>query len=363
MIRNIQALRAFAALLVVWAHLKEFFPESPLVKMLPSGISGVDLFFVISGFIMVSSTANPNVDWRSFFEKRVVRILPLYYFFTFLVLALTFAAPAAFKSSAPSWQQLWQSLAFIPFEKAPGRIYPLYYLGWTLNFEMFFYAIFAASLALGWSRRALTVGLAIVFLVVLGTVLPNLDGFSIPAYFFTRPIMLDFLFGVAIGAAVERSPKNALSPSAGFLILVLGCIGFFGAVYVLPQSAADQLYAPTMHTVLRYGIWAGLIVFAAVDLERNGYSVANRLALRIGDASYSLYLSHFLIVGAAISVANRLHLDTFGRIAAAGVTLALCCLAAVLCHRWIETPLSGLLRSAFGLLRAEDPRLVARAKR
>lgn len=363
MIRNVQALRAFAALLVVWAHLKEFFPASPLMSVLPSGISGVDLFFVISGFIMVSSTADPRANWLTFLEKRAVRILPLYYFFTLLVLLLTLVAPAAFKSSTLSWQQLWQSLAFIPFEKAPGRIYPLYYLGWTLNFEMFFYAIFAFSLAAGWSRRELIVGSIITFLVALGIIIPNLDSFNIPLYFFTRPIMVDFLLGVAIAAAVARTKTSILPPAVGFLILALGCIGFFGAVNVLPQSPADQIYAPATHTVMRYGIWAALIVFAAVDLERSGYSSTNRFILMIGNASYSLYLSHFLIVGAAISFSNRLHLDILGRTAAASVTLILCCLAAVLCHRYLEDPLSRLLRGALAAVRSNDANLIAKAKR
>ena len=144
---NVQALRAVAALMVVWVHLQEMFPDSAFVSRLPSGYAGVDLFFVISGFIMVASTTSATTTAGTFIVKRYVRIAPLYYAFTALVVGIALLSPSLLKSSSSDPTDLVRSLAFIPFEKSPDRVYPTYYLGWSLNYEVFFYLVFAGAIA------------------------------------------------------------------------------------------------------------------------------------------------------------------------------------------------------------------------
>ena len=147
MVFNVQVMRAIAATLVVWVHTQELIVTDVLPHWLRSfGYGGVDLFFVISGFIMVRTTQNKNIRPIQFYRKRILRVAPLYAFFTILVVILSTTMPDVLNSTQIEVSQIAKSLVFIPFEKTPDSLYPIYYLGWTLNYEMFFYSIFAAAL-------------------------------------------------------------------------------------------------------------------------------------------------------------------------------------------------------------------------
>ena len=104
--------------------------------------SGVDLFFVISGFIMVYSSEDlfgARGAWRTFLTRRLVRIVPLYW--------LTTAITIPLMSLTVDWQSLLGSYFFIPYRAPSNAIVPLHGVGWTLNLEMFFYVIFAAAIS------------------------------------------------------------------------------------------------------------------------------------------------------------------------------------------------------------------------
>ena len=137
-LQSIQILRAAAALAVVLFHLT--FPLDVSFGVLPAdaftvGANGVDVFFVLSGFIMALTTARE--DQRSpvqFVWKRVIRILPLYWVLTLAVFGIGMVAPHLLNSGAATWEELAKSLAFIPYERAvDGRMAPVLFLGWTLN--------------------------------------------------------------------------------------------------------------------------------------------------------------------------------------------------------------------------------------
>ena len=99
---NVQILRAVAALLVVWVHAQAIIPSAALPNWASTvGYGGVDLFFVISGFIMVRTTDHGNISPLTFFRKRCRRVVPLYYVFTLLVVAISLIMPAALKSTRP----------------------------------------------------------------------------------------------------------------------------------------------------------------------------------------------------------------------------------------------------------------------
>ena len=125
---NVQVLRAIAASLVVGVHLRNFFPyDESQDYLFRYGYAGVDLFFVISGFIMVVTTADRRQSAPSFFLNRICRIAPLYYLATLLVFVSALMAPFVFESTTASLGDLVNSLLFIPFEKSPDRIYPVYF--------------------------------------------------------------------------------------------------------------------------------------------------------------------------------------------------------------------------------------------
>ena len=134
----------FAALLVVFVHLDELLPRLGLPLF---GGAGVDIFFVISGFIMVHTTMDrDDVTPWSFMAGRISRIVPAYWVATFAVFGIALVAPSLLRTPHLPVGELLQSLAFIPFVKDSGLTQPLLFVGWTLNYERFFYLVFAMGL-------------------------------------------------------------------------------------------------------------------------------------------------------------------------------------------------------------------------
>lgn len=138
-IDSIQLLRAVAAIAVVTQHVP--------IPIFGDGLWGVDLFFVISGFIMCHATARSG---RNFFLKRIIRIVPLYWLGTLFIYALALTLPQLLNTTTANPVDLLKSLLFIPFIKG-GIPVPIVFQGWTLNYEMFFYGLFWISLLV--SRR------------------------------------------------------------------------------------------------------------------------------------------------------------------------------------------------------------------
>ncbi len=158
--------------MVVADHLIErlinrgLFPEEIRATAWSLGGMGVATFFVISGFIMVYTTRDKfgrSGAGLEFIKKRIIRIVPLYYITTILVVILT--ALVNKTSILPSPAELVSSIAFVPYKNPTGEVVPLYALGWTLEYEMFFYVIFAAAM-----RFRLVVGLPIIIIALLSLV-------------------------------------------------------------------------------------------------------------------------------------------------------------------------------------------------
>src|SRR5271166_3045280 len=139
---SIQTLRALAALAVVAYHALQWDRGGFDV-----GRAGVDVFFVISGFIMWRVTAGRDVPPRAFLWRRFTRVAPLYWLATLGVLAVALVWPAFLPEVRPGWRHLVLSLAFIPHLDPRGLPFPTLPPGWTLDYEAVFYAIFAAALA------------------------------------------------------------------------------------------------------------------------------------------------------------------------------------------------------------------------
>lgn len=342
MLLNLQLLRAAAAYLVVLVHLCELFPKTWFTDLLrEKGYSGVDLFFVISGFIMVYTTHQKPITADQFLLNRLKRIAPLYYATTLLVFSIALVVPSVLNSTSPDAWALLKSLVFVPFEKSPGRIYPTYYLGWTLNYEMFFYLVFAISLRICYDARVYVCSAAICLLVLLGFYTAGASENPV-LYFYTQPIMLDFVLGMLTAAfrdqIVKTVSRQKLVP---WLTLALGIAGLFGASYVIPNS--PSVIAPPTNTFLIFGVPASLIVMAAVSLEDVKTNNAWRPLIQIGDASYSIYLSHFFVIAAMIRFADHIHLQAGLRAALGIIALFLIAIVGICSFRFFERPVgSGL---------------------
>lgn len=339
MLFNVQVLRGIAATLVVWVHTQDLIVSDILPPWSRSfGYGGVDLFFVISGFIMVRTTQNKDVHPLTFCRKRLIRVAPLYYCATLLVVTMSLTAPELLKSTQPEFTQTVKSLLFVPFEKTPGRIYPIYYLGWTLNYEMFFYALFAASLFLPKRIRLAAVVVVIVSLVAAGSFIGRVSDYGVAAYFYTRPILLDFVLGVLVAVHFNGAP-HAPTPLKWWICIISGAawLIFGGQVLTFGNTA----FAPPTDTFLRFGIPAGLIVAGAVGLEKAQTRLGNSLMGSSGDASYSLYLSHYFFVGAVIAIAAWLELGDGGRAVLAAFTMAAAIVVGFAVYHLLERPLAG----------------------
>jgi peptidoglycan/LPS O-acetylase OafA/YrhL len=228
----IQALRGMAACLVVIVHLLERLTKrGAFAQPLPDwvwscGHIGVGVFFAISGFIMVYTTADefgrPSAGKR-FFLRRFLRVAPIYYLTSALMVAfayVTFRYSTNAVYPVPTPPLALMSALFVPYMDYKGLTLPVYELGWTLNYEMFFYAAFA--LALMAPRRIGLVGVmtALLGLMLVGMLVPApppLAGTPVPLFFFTRPVMLYFVIGMALGASGSASvPCACLWPMLSY---------------------------------------------------------------------------------------------------------------------------------------------------
>ena len=302
------------------------------------GIYGVDLFFVISGLVMVRTTAGKRVAPLRFLANRVARIVPLYWAATLLVFGVALAFPGLVGDTRAEATALLKSLFFIPFEKAPGVLQPVLFLGWTLNYEMFFYVLFAAGLLFRDQTARVWAGAAVFLgIVVAGAMAEPADPI---ARFYCDPIILEFAFGMVIGtipvAPLASSVAKGLSIAAvagGLLWMVV-----FPIVIAIPPYRA-----------LTIGLPAAAVVLGALRLEAAGYRITSPLLLLLGSASYALYLSHAFVL---IALDKLLWASGLGGEALLPLTMAAATAAAlvvaVVIHLGFERPIDRLLRTLGG---------------
>lgn len=337
LINNIQALRAVAAFLVIFVHLEDILKIMGLPKF---GYGGVDIFFVISGFIMIAVAVRNKPGPVSFMLERFARIAPLYWVATVLVFGLALAAPFLFKGTQATLDHLLKSLFFIPYARENGTVFPLVFVGWTLNYEMFFYALFALGLFV--PRRA--VGYALVIATLIGLVAAGvlLKPQAPVLKFYASPIILEFGFGMALALAYPRMP--ALGRPAAFGVMA-------GVVVALIVLVAGDLWRAGVSTAITRGAPAVLIVAGALLLERSGWAIRAPWVIALGNASYATYLFHPFVtqVVSKIVVASRQPW-----LAGPGVLAALAgaLLVGLLLHRLVELPLTRWVK---GLLFGKRP--------
>lgn len=280
MIVSLQYLRAVAALMVVAFHASEKLGSMMGNDDAPNftlGLAGVDIFFVVSGFIMLATTQGKDITTADFARRRFERIVPLYWLLTSLVLLVVLVRPGLLATATFDGAHIAASYLFVPWpHPALDAQLPLLVPGWTLNYEMAFYALFAASLLLPARFRVpgligvLTLAAFAGLFVPAGTILS----------FYTDPIILEFAGGLILAGVWRRclpvSPRAALYfVGIGFLLLHLG-------------SGSD------LPRIVWAGIPALMIVAGVVHADGASERRPMRLPMLLGDASYSIYLSHVI---------------------------------------------------------------------
>lgn len=328
--RSIQYLRGIAAMMVVYFHFLMHLARNGagvLPDAIKLGAAGVDVFFVISGFIMWVTTYEDGLRPGEFWIRRFVRIAPLYWSFTLLLAVVAVVAPAASRTQVDPGH-LVTSLLFIPdiHPYKDGNIWPLLVPGWSLNFEMYFYLIFGACLILARRTRLWALSGFFVMSVLAGQLLL----FANPmAATYSSPIVLEFLMGAVIGQLVIKGKTVPMPVAVAFTVLA---VAVFAANAYSEPDPVDRLFL--------WGVPSFLLVYAFVSMEKNGWRFENRIMLALGDSSYSLYLSHMFTLGAIGFIWSRIGITSvYLDIAMHPVAIVVCGIAGYVAYRYYEKPL------------------------
>ena len=344
--KGIQALRAVAAFAVVFGHSINFVWREHGV--LPSAVEefqgavGVDLFFVISGFVMMISSPRllrrPHPT-RIFLWRRVLRVVPLYWLLTTVKLLTLVVFPSASIHGLPSMGNAVASFLFLPSRNPSGEIRPVIPLGWTLNFEMLFYVLFACTLAHRDGLRRILVP-ALCALAVVGVLRPA----NWPAWTsLADPIVLEFAAGVGIARLVQTGRLPSALWGGGSILL--------GVASLLVLKPGVRLLT---ERVLWWGIPAALIVLGVVALEPAIRGRLPRWLLLLGSASYAVYLVQTFVFPAVDQAATLLR-GAYPQVTPLGrgfgfvtISLALTALFGVGTHLLLEKPMTTVLKRTFG---------------
>lgn len=320
---ELQVLRFAAALGIVFFHL----------PMIDIGEFGVDIFFVLSGFIICMST---HKDQSNFFAKRVIRVVPIYWLATLGVFAIALLLPTWMHSTTADLSQLVKSLLFIPFTKGEVRIKPLLEVGWTLNYEMIFYAVFAISIRFSKGYHEEVACLGVIILFVLGRLLGDVSAIW---QFLGNSIILEFVLGALlwrVWLSLTRGDVHQERQIDARLLAWLAAAAILTAILTIMYGAAEERF-------IFYGIPACVIVASALTFS--GKLKFPRVLIFAGDCSYSLYLSHIFVVVGFDRLLN--FFDTSGTplILAMSVAVGTSILTAAILYVCIERPISQFFRS------------------
>ena len=330
----LQYLRGIAAMMGVFHHLKNQIPEFEALLPGTFGASGVDIFFVISGFIMYITTANTSMGGLDFMIRRMIRVVPLYWMLTCVMCLTWVMVPSVFKALVVTPTTLFKSLFFIPHYSLsyPHHIFPLLVPSWTLNFEMFFYVIFALALLLPRVLLHSGVTLLMVVLVLLGAVIGPFDSAALMTY--TSPLLLEFAAGVLLGWLW-------LDRRAG--IGVVAGLTLFGLGWALLISNSWYAFSAYYNVVGATLIVGGSLNTGFLNWKNNRLKV-------LGDATYAIYLSHIFTLGVVRLVWVKLfnaHATNLNVAAFTATAMAACWLVGLWIHRSIEKPLTRYLNQRY----------------
>ncbi|HEY1503144.1 MAG TPA: acyltransferase [Stellaceae bacterium] len=337
-IQSLQILRGIAATMVVASH-SLFFANVldpvafPLVDRANLGTAGVDIFFVLSGVVIYRSAfAGRRQSAGMFLVRRLLRVAPLYYLLALLGIALaTVGGPALSPENimtAFTFWPVWHGEAWLPVETA----------GWTLCFEMLFYV--GAACVLAW--RPAIYGLLVAYPVawLFGYFVTDTAALR----FLGNPIIVEFLFGVAIAATSPNKPRplwvGASLVGLGVVAMYLSCLPEGDDAPILVLTGSESVVR-----LLSWGVPAALIVKGALLLEPHLRGAWQRPLIFLGDASYSIYLVNVAALYAAFMEARVLNAASLPLGLIAPTFLAVGVAAGIAVYRFVERPISSALRA------------------
>lgn len=284
---SVQYLRAFAAMAVVIFHAGERTGFHFTI-----GAAGVDVFFVVSGFIMMAITDNRPASPAGFLRGRLLRVVPAYW--TATLVMIIGAVAGLFPNLQLGVSHVLGSFLFLPVASpSTGNLWPVLVQGWTLNYEIFFYAVFALILFLRPASRLPALAVLFGLFVACGELLRPTN----PVVgFYAAPLILEFVAGAAL-AKLWRSQRLP-SQKIGVLMIFAAITGFM-AIHFLKLEFDAWTCGPL----------AVMLVSGALAVEARGRLPNLPAAVYLGDSSYSIYLWHTFAVSVVAEVGVALSLS------------------------------------------------------
>lgn len=336
----IQLLRGIASLLVVLMHITVNYEDNSghvfLFNIFKFGGSGVDIFFVLSGFIITYSNLQylekPS-STGTFLKRRFVRIFPIYWLIITVFLLAQLALPAFYNTHFDtSVGNLLQTYLLLPGHMMLNGV------SWSLTNELFFYLLFTLALLIPNKKYTLHLaGFYFVFLLVVAIGFPQVASENPYAEMLLFPMNIEFFMGIIIVLIVNRLPVSWVYPLliTGIGLFITGALLNNAEVPVFSSGSGGAL-----NRVLLFGFPSFLIILAVVKLELSKAIRMHNIFLYLGDASYSIYLLHLPVVAAFFKVTNKINIDN-----AAVLFLLSCLLIVMVCaggifiYQKIEKPL------------------------
>jgi exopolysaccharide production protein ExoZ len=274
-IRNLQALRIYAAIPVILYHTNFRLPG---VRQI--GVFGVHMFFLLSGYIMASIC---DTDSTAFVRRRLIRIIPLYWTLTLALYSVAWKFPHLMNATQALPAELLKSLFFVPFQKSNGLYQPILFVGWTVNYEMFFYMMLSIGVLIN-KRRAALLGGSIMLGVM--AVSSFFTGTSPIARFYADTVLLECILGLASYYCV-RALSSRLTPAMKPALMVLA----ISSLLLLP-SIEEFGFMAHLPATLRFGPASFVLICSVCLLALLGADFKPGVIVLLGDASYVMYLTH-----------------------------------------------------------------------
>ena len=317
-IDSIQVLRFFAAFSVMMVHLPVF----------EFGIWGVDIFFVISGFIMMYVTENNE---KFFLLKRIFRIVPLYWILTLGVFALAIFVPNVLNNTTANIVHLIKSLFFIPFDKNGTGHFPILFLGWTLNFEVIFYFLFSLSLVFFKENRMIACSIFIIIFLVFNKIFSE-KNFIFETY--ANDIFIEFIFGMIL-FTIWKKYKNKISTNLSnhFICLAILLVSIFILNYYNFSRSVS------------YGLPS--LILAVYFLFFLNHLKFPKILVSLGDASYCIYLLHPYVIQFFYKILEINEYDIIIELVFTLIIFVIVFIVSLLIYKFIEFPINGSLRKKF----------------
>jgi peptidoglycan/LPS O-acetylase OafA/YrhL len=290
-INSIQFLRGFAALAVVIHHtggyVKRYYEPTVLFgDKFSIGFAGVDLFFVISGFIIHFTSKNyidNPLKLKEYLQKRFVRVYPIYWIITIILFLSSWLIVQVLKKNIFSIGYPHTLLAYIQ----TFTLFPLHFainpVTWTLSYEVFFYLCFALLII---SKRLWIIP-ALILLVSFYNIFINVPEIIEVKLSYFNFIFSGYNFEFMLGFLIfQFYEKVKLSDIISLILLIIS----IAIIVLFGYEIGDY---DSYKRVLAFGIPSGLILLALLNLEQNKTISFPKLTIKLGDASYALYLIHF----------------------------------------------------------------------